>query len=69
MERWSFNLQIYFLNSRFRQVMQIREVVKKSYKNHLWRCAYFCTQLVCDGLNDQSWLPELLSLLNWWNLL
>ena len=25
MERWSFNLQIYFLNSRFRQVMQIRE--------------------------------------------
>ncbi|MGV8813948.1 MAG: deoxynucleoside kinase [Gelidibacter sp.] len=25
MERWSFNLQVYFLNSRFRQVMQIRE--------------------------------------------
>ena len=25
MERWSFNLQIYFLNSRFRQVLQIRE--------------------------------------------
>ena len=29
MERWSFNLQIYFLNSRFRQVMQIRESGKK----------------------------------------
>ena len=29
MERWSFNLQIYFLNSRFRQVLQIR----KSGKN------------------------------------
>ena len=29
MERWSFNLQVYFLNSRFRQVMQIR----KSGKN------------------------------------
>ena len=25
MERWSFNLQEYFLNSRFRQVLQIRE--------------------------------------------
>ena len=25
MERWSFNLQVYFLNSRFRQVQQIRE--------------------------------------------
>lgn len=25
MDRWSFNLQVYFLNSRFRQVLQIRE--------------------------------------------
>lgn len=25
MERWSFNLQIFFLNSRFRQILQIRE--------------------------------------------
>lgn len=25
MKRWSFNLQIYFLNSRFRQVMDIRK--------------------------------------------
>ena len=29
MERWSFNLQIYFLNSRFRQTLQIRESGKK----------------------------------------
>ena len=29
LERWSFNLQVYFLNSRFRQVVQIR----KSGKN------------------------------------
>lgn len=29
MERWSFNLQVYFLNSRFRQILQIR----KSGKN------------------------------------
>ncbi|NMH87080.1 deoxynucleoside kinase [Flavivirga algicola] len=25
MERWSFNLQVYFLNSRFSQVLQIRQ--------------------------------------------
>lgn len=25
MERWSFNLQVYFLNSRYRQVLKIRE--------------------------------------------
>ena len=25
MERWSFNLQIYFLNSRFRQILEIRD--------------------------------------------
>ena len=25
MERWSFNLQVYFLNSRFRQVLDIRK--------------------------------------------
>ena len=29
MERWSFNLQIYFLNSRFKQILQIRESGKK----------------------------------------
>jgi deoxyadenosine/deoxycytidine kinase len=29
MERWSFNLQIYFLNSRFRQVREIRESGQK----------------------------------------
>ncbi|MFD1095039.1 deoxynucleoside kinase [Salegentibacter chungangensis] len=29
MERWSFNLQIYFLNSRFHQILKIRESGKK----------------------------------------
>ncbi|NQW37498.1 MAG: deoxynucleoside kinase [Flavobacteriales bacterium] len=28
MERWSFNLQVYFLNSRFRQILDIRESKK-----------------------------------------
>ncbi len=33
MERWSFNLQIYFLNSRFRQILDIREQGKKVIQN------------------------------------
>ena len=28
MERWSFNLQVYFLNSRFRQILELRETGK-----------------------------------------
>lgn len=28
MQRWSFNLQIYFLNSRFRQIIEIRKIKK-----------------------------------------
>ena len=30
MQRWSFNLQVFFLNSRFRQIINIRES-KKTY--------------------------------------
>jgi deoxyadenosine/deoxycytidine kinase len=29
MERWSFNLQIYFLNSRFRQILELRKTGNK----------------------------------------
>ncbi len=29
MERWSFNLQVYFLNSRFRQILKIRKSGKE----------------------------------------
>lgn len=29
MQRWSFNLQVYFLNSRFRQIIEIKEHSKK----------------------------------------
>ena len=25
MERWSFNLQVFFLNSRFRQILELKE--------------------------------------------
>lgn len=33
MERWSFNLQVYFLNSRFRQVLDIRESGKTTIQD------------------------------------
>lgn len=33
MERWSFNLQIYFLNTRFSQVMQIRQSGKSTVQD------------------------------------
>ena len=29
MQRWSFNLQVYFLNSRFRQIIDIKKLNKK----------------------------------------
>jgi len=29
MERWSFNLQVFFLNSRFRQIVELRQSGKK----------------------------------------
>ncbi len=29
MERWSFNLQVHFLNSRFRQILELRQTGKK----------------------------------------
>ena len=34
MERWSFNLQIYFLNSRFRQILDFREKGNDIIQDH-----------------------------------
>jgi len=47
MERWSFNLQVYFLNTRFRQIMDIREKKKNrhSRQNDIRRCLYICRKL------------------------
>jgi deoxyadenosine/deoxycytidine kinase len=52
MERWSFNLQIYFLNSRFRQVLQIRESGKKIIQDRtIYEDAYiFAPNLYSMGL-------------------
>lgn len=52
MERWSFNLQVYFLNSRFRQVLQIRESGKKTIQDRtIYEDAYiFAPNLHAMGL-------------------
>ncbi len=52
MERWSFNLQIYFLNSRFRQVLEIREKGKNVIQDRtIYEDAYiFAPNLHAMGL-------------------
>ncbi|MFT4849028.1 MAG: deoxyadenosine/deoxycytidine kinase [Sediminicola sp.] len=52
MERWSFNLQIYFLNSRFRQILEIREQGKKVIQDRtIYEDAYiFAPNLHAMGL-------------------
>ena len=52
MERWSFNLQIYFLNSRFRQILEIREKEKDVIQDRtIYEDAYiFAPNLHAMGL-------------------
>jgi deoxyadenosine/deoxycytidine kinase len=52
MARWSFNLQIYFLNSRFRQILEIRERGKKVIQDRtIYEDAYiFAPNLHAMGL-------------------
>ncbi|KAB2805332.1 deoxynucleoside kinase [Phaeocystidibacter luteus] len=52
MQRWSFNLQIYFLNSRFRQVVDIRKEDKKVIQDRtIYEDAYiFAPNLHAMGL-------------------
>ena len=52
MERWSFNLQIYFLNSRFRQILEIRESGKTIIQDRtIYEDAYiFALNLHAMGL-------------------
>jgi len=52
MERWSFNLQIYFLNSRFRQILDIRKSGKNIIQDRtIYEDAYiFAPNLHAMGL-------------------
>lgn len=52
MERWSFNLQVYFLNSRFRQIVEIRKKNKDIIQDRtIYEDAYiFAPNLHAMGL-------------------
>ena len=52
MERWSFNLQVYFLNSRFRQLLEIRNSKKSIIQDRtIYEDAYiFAPNLHAMGL-------------------
>lgn len=55
MQRWSFNLQIYFLKSRFTQIMEIR----KSGKNIIQdRTIYEDAQIFAPNLYDMGLMSE-----------
>ena len=56
MQRWSFNIQIFFLNSRFRQVMDIRNSGKDVIQDRtIYEDAHiFAANLYSMGLMEQS---------------
>ncbi len=51
MQRWSFNLQVYFLNSRFRQVVEIRRGKKKVIQD---RSIYEDAYIFAPNLHDMN---------------
>ncbi len=54
MQRWSFNLQIYFLNSRFRQVIKIRENEKTVIQD---RTIYEDAYIFAPNLHEMGLMP------------
>jgi deoxyadenosine/deoxycytidine kinase len=51
MQRWSFNLQIYFLNSRFRQIVEIRKSGKTVIQD---RTIYEDAHIFAPNLHDMG---------------
>ncbi|HLV45633.1 MAG TPA: deoxynucleoside kinase [Flavobacterium sp.] len=51
MERWSFNLQVYFLNSRFRQILSMRESGKNTIQD---RTIYEDAYIFAPNLHDMG---------------
>jgi deoxyadenosine/deoxycytidine kinase len=54
MQRWSFNLQIYFLNSRFRQVVEIRKGGKSVIQD---RTIYEDAYIFAPNLHEMGLMP------------
>ena len=55
MERWSFNLQVYFLNSRFRQILAIRETGKNLIQD---RTIYEDARIFAPNLHAMGLMPN-----------
>lgn len=55
MERWSFNLQVYFLNSRFRQILEIRESSKNIIQD---RTIYEDARIFAPNLHAMGLMPN-----------
>ncbi|WP_456377743.1 deoxynucleoside kinase [Lutibacter sp.] len=55
MERWSFNLQVYFLNSRFRQILEIRETGKNLIQD---RTIYEDARIFAPNLHAMGLMPN-----------
>jgi deoxyadenosine/deoxycytidine kinase len=51
MQRWSFNLQIYFLNNRFRQIIRIRQSGKSVIQD---RTIYEDANIFAPNLHDMN---------------
>ena len=66
MERWSFNLQIYFLNSRFRQIMDFEKNGKKIIQDRtIYEDAHiFAPNLLAMGLMTNRDFDNYKSLFN-----
>jgi len=54
MKRWSFNLQVYFLNSRFRQVLEIHNSGKAIVQD---RTIYEDAYIFAPNLHDMGLMP------------
>ncbi|MBQ9434530.1 MAG: deoxynucleoside kinase [Bacteroidales bacterium] len=54
MQRWSFNLQVYFLNSRFRQVIEIRQKKKDIIQD---RTIYEDAYIFAPNLHAMGYMP------------
>ncbi|MCQ2285933.1 MAG: deoxynucleoside kinase [Bacteroidales bacterium] len=54
MQRWSFNLQVYFLNNRFRQVIDIRNGKKDVIQD---RTIYEDAYIFAPNLHDMGLMP------------
>ncbi|MDR2972343.1 MAG: deoxynucleoside kinase [Bacteroidales bacterium] len=54
MQRWSFNLQVYFLNSRFRQVIEIRQKKKDVIQD---RTIYEDARIFAPNLHAMGLMP------------